>query len=176
MTPYEKNLIKALRSGDRNAINNAFKDIYETYVKLIAFVVGEYVKDEETVKDLVNETFLKLFNSADKVSENVKYYLVTTAKNLAVDHNKRIKREKASLSIVDIPYEDEYSLDYTEAVENLKKHLKGEEVDIILMHVIYGYTFKEIAVKLGKKQNTVITLYNRAIKRYKKEVYEEKHR
>lgn len=37
------------------------EEIYNRYVRLVAFVVSKYLSDEEDVKDLTNEVFVRFF-------------------------------------------------------------------------------------------------------------------
>ena len=54
----------------------------------------------------------------------------------------------------------------------MRRVLTEEQVEIILMHVVEGYALKEIARMKNMNVYTVITAYNRAIKKYRKEVVE----
>ena len=168
--PVDKQLFAAVRSGDKERIDKAFEQVYVAYVKLVAFVVGKYVGDGEVVKEIVNDVFLGFFNNLDRVKDDVKYYLVVCARNAAVNYVKKsgVGRE--------VPLE--YASDKTKdcfcgtgaVVGEMRKILSDEQVDIILLHVVEGYSFKEIAKMKVKSINTVITIYNRAIKKYRKEV------
>lgn len=162
----EKLLLKALRSGDESEINRAFEKIYYDYVKLIAFVVGKFVRDGEAVKELVNETFFRLFSHADGV-KNIKYYLVTTAKNLSIDY---VRRERPTEALTEqLADRTQHSADYDAVVARLRGVLREDETEIVLLHAVEGYTFREIAAMTGKNRNTVLTTYYRALKRYQKE-------
>lgn len=41
-----------------------FGEIYDQYVRLVAFVVSKYLSDEEDIKDLTNEVFVRFFERA----------------------------------------------------------------------------------------------------------------
>ena len=166
--PIDKQFFKAVKSGDKNKIDTAFEAVYKAYAKLVAFVVGEYIFDRETIKEVVNDVFLSLFNHADNVLGSVKYYLSVSAKNAAINRAKRESKRKGD---VPIEYADEAAEfePRSEIVSELKKYLCEEEVAIILKHVIEGYSFKEIARSFGKNRNTVLSIYFRAIKKLKKE-------
>lgn len=57
----EKELIDALRSG-KTAAKRAF---YEQFYRYLAAVCARYVPDDEDVKDLLQDVFIKLFNRFD---------------------------------------------------------------------------------------------------------------
>jgi len=164
----DKKFFAALKSGDRKLIDTAFADVYNKYAKLIAFVVGKYVADSEVVKEIVNDTFIGFFNHAKSVDGNIKYYLSVSAKNNAITY---LRKEKQSGVKVPLEYAEsicEYE-GREKVVDELLKVFSREQVDIIILHAVEGYTFKEIAKMTGKNVNTVITIYNRAIKKFKKE-------
>ena len=48
--------------GDEDRMNRKkWEEIYNRYVRLVAFVVSKYLSDEEDVKDLTNEVFVRFF-------------------------------------------------------------------------------------------------------------------
>ena len=57
----------------------------------------------------------------------------------------------------------------------MKLFLNDDEIEIILKYNIDSYTFKELSLELNKSINTIISIYNRSIKKFKKGVkkYEE---
>jgi DNA-directed RNA polymerase specialized sigma24 family protein len=52
----------------------------------------------------------------------------------------------------------------------MEKYLNNNEIDIIIQHSIYDYSFKELSLKYNKSINTIISIYHRAIKKYLKGV------
>lgn len=166
--PIEELFFKAVKSGNKKKIDTAFEAVYKAYAKLVAFVVGEYISDGETIKEVVNDVFLSLFNHAENVRGSVKYYLSVSAKNAAINRAKSESKRRG-----DIPIEfAEESVTFeprSEIISELKKYLREEEVGIILKHVIEGYSFKEIAKSSEKNVNTVLSIYSRAIKKLRKE-------
>ena len=42
------------------------------------------------------------------------------------------------------------------------------ETEIILKHVVYDYTFKELGILYNKPLNTIISTYHRAVKKFLK--------
>ena len=52
----------------------------------------------------------------------------------------------------------------------MKKVLSDEEINIIILHLIYDYTFKELADKYNKPISSISSVYSRALKKFKKGV------
>ena len=172
----EKKLNKILKSNDENKIHEIFEEIYNEYNKLIFVTINNYIKNIQDSEELVQDTFVSFFNSLPKKEIiNIKYYLLVIAKNKALDF---IKLNKKNLNIYENVIYD--SLDendntfFTDLLYDLKKYLLDFEVELIINHIIYNFSFKELSKKYNLKINTLITIYNRAIKKYKKGVHNEK--
>ena len=67
-----------------NKDESTFERIYSDYNKLVFYVIYQIVKDKEITKDLVQETFLSVYNKIDQYNGgNFKYWVLQIAKNLA---------------------------------------------------------------------------------------------
>lgn len=53
-------------------------------------------------------------------------------------------------------------------VNDMKKVISHEDINIILLHLIDDLTFVEIAMKLNQNEKTIKTKYYRALKKYKR--------
>jgi RNA polymerase sigma-70 factor (ECF subfamily) len=70
--------------------------------------------------------------------------------------------------IVEIPYEYISSLEDRILIEKLFKELKKGESEIILLHLLKGFTFKEISEIMDKPLGSVLSQYYRGMKKLKK--------
>lgn len=165
----EKQLNKALINNNQDEITFVFESIYLTYHKLLGYIIAKYVIDSNDVDDLIMEVFLDFYKIMFKSKiKNIKYYLITMAKNKALSYLKT----KQKLDIVyddDIVYNavDEDNSKYDLLINDLKKFLSEDEISIIILHIMYDYSFKEIAKKEGKSINTIKTKYYRSIEKVK---------
>lgn len=60
-------------------------------------------------------------------------------------------------------------------LESAMKVLSEEEAEIILLFAVQGYKHREIAKLLGMKQNTVISKYNRGLKKLREYLEKEEN-
>ena len=162
-----KQVYKELKSDDQNVRVRAFNDIYNYYFKLVCFCISQYIDNKEDIEEIADDTFINFFNNIDHLDEtkNIKYYILTTAKNNAINALRR-NNKYTTLSdeeLVNIPYYD-YK-ETNETLEILKKVLNEEELLIVINHLIYGYSFKEISSKQKISINTIMSKYRRAIKK-----------
>ena len=58
----EATVIKAAAKGDRNAA----RSVYETHIGYLTAVCSRYIADDEDVRDLLQESFVRIFRSLDR--------------------------------------------------------------------------------------------------------------
>jgi RNA polymerase sigma factor (sigma-70 family) len=166
---YEALLSKALQSGDQEKIKAVFGEIYGAYAKLVFFSLSRYLKDEEDMKDVTNDAFLAFFSHAEEVRGSVKYYLVSTAKNLALNRLKKDKKANFTDSIEE--YGDaspqDGSLIYHEFVNDLRAVLSEEATRIVLLRAVDGLAFAEIGKKLSITEDAARMAYQRAKRKFR---------
>ena len=168
-------ILMMLKSNDEEKIRHSFKCVYEKYYKLVCFCISQYVKTKEDVEEIANDTFISFFNNIHNIdiSKNIKYYILTTAKNNAINFVKKQSRYTllSDEHLKNIPYEEKY--ESNDIINYLKEVLNNEELSILIDHLLYGYSFKEIAINTNKSINTIMSKYRRSLKKahqYLKEV------
>lgn len=173
----ETKLFRALNSNRIEELDVTFKYFYQKYKPLLIFVAAQYIKSKSDIEDIVQDTFVEFFNNADKIHSSIKSYLTMSCKNKALDFLKKQKNIDY-FDIEQITYlqdlnnvcENNYFVndDLIQLIENMNKILSKEEINIVFLHLIYDFKFKEIALKLKQNTMTIKTKYYRALKKYKK--------
>ncbi len=177
-------LLRAVERGRTDEINEAFEDIYNTYVRLVAFVCGKYLSDDSDIRSVTNDVFVQFFNhlsGLDPDGHGLKYYLTVSAKHAALNYLRDQRRHRdallaskdeaaAFLSVPDPDGEDMgESIRYRELVRDLGSCMDKTALDIVLRHAVMGETFPAIASALGIKPATVKTIYHRALAAFRRE-------
>jgi RNA polymerase sigma factor (sigma-70 family) len=148
--------------GGRDA---AFDALYAEYNQRIFAYVSRMIFDEDAAKDIAHQVWEKVIlqraNAQRERVENVSGYLFTLAKNLALDHLRRVKKfasveDAAHLSSI------ERSMDDKSLIREALKQLPEETREILVLNYYCGYSFEEIAEMLGKKPNAIWTRASRA--------------
>ena len=171
----EKKLQKAIKSKNINIIDSVFEEIYNEYFNLVTYIISKNVKNRNDVEELTDDVFMNFYTSCNKQDiNNIKYYLVQTAKNISLNflRKKNVQFEYNEDYINNYVTNDEKTL-YDDIMLLLEKHLSSYEINIILLHNVDCYSLKEIAKKYNKPYNSVLSTYNRAIRKFKKEVKNE---
>lgn len=141
-----------------------FVILYNKYRELIQKVCYNILKDNQLAEDATHETFIKLINNMDKVkdieSNETKRYLITIAKNSAIDlYRKCFKRRTHEINFDEMD-SMEGEVTYINECEDNKiveilKHLPALYRDVLLLKYSNCYSNKEIASVLNISEETV---------------------
>ena len=162
--PSEKALIKAIGKDDADAIASAFEPFYKDTNRLVAFLIAQYVDGEEDIKDLVEEAYIELFSHLRDVS-SPKQYLCQIARSLAISHLRK-KKDIEPLPEGDYAPTEHSQTQYALLLSDMGTCMDAEEISIVLLHVVEGYSFQEIGDMKKMRENTVKTKYHRALHRF----------
>ena len=156
--------IKNLCSTSVREMNDAFNVIFEKYRYLVYYVSFDILKNEEEVKDIVNETFLKMYEKrAIFMRENdLKYFLLVTAKNMSINRYKQLKNRLSYSEDMKGTNDDSSVSLY---LEKFKKILDKEEYQYLVLHLVYEFSFREIADANKLTTSQVSSKYQRGIKK-----------
>ncbi len=155
-------LIKLLKKGDMTAFNA----IYTRYCHRIHEFVFMYLKQEEDTEEIVQEVFVKIWQSRDKIDifASFESFLFTIAYNATISLlRKRMSDNKSreylkSLQQIDTTDQITSELNFKELnqkVQSLLEKLTSRQKEIYLLSREEGLTHKEIAEKLSISENTV---------------------
>ena len=173
--------IKAILSGDKQGL----RDIYDAYLDYIYRIVYGVVGKREDAEDITSEFFIKLWQQADKykAGSGHKAYLATIARNMAIDHMRKYKKEvleSFTQENEDEVFFEPVSSDDTEAtviedvaIKEAISKLNEKEQQIINMKVLSEMTFAEISETLKVPMGTVTWRYREAIKKLRRYGYYE---
>lgn len=148
-----------------------FNQSVELYSNNIYRFLLKNTRDEEVAHDIVQETFLKLWDKVEQVNaEKVKSYLFTTAYRTMIDHFRREKRmtnlEAADFST--LSHTEQYN-DLSEIISQAVQQLPEIQRTVIMLRDYEGYSYKEIGdiTNLNESQVKVYIYRARvALKKY----------
>ena len=143
-----------------------FDQFYHLTSKQVFFTLKKYIQDIMLIEDFMQDVYMKFIDKIQDVdsSKNVKSYLTTIARNLAIDYLR--KQKHVTLDDVQV-----YQAFDASQVEKdymwLLDHLDFTEKEIVYLHVIEELKFKDIAVIVDKPVGTVLWKYQEARKKMK---------
>lgn len=178
---FEQSIEKIL-CGDKSGL----KEIYDAYLSYIYQIIYGILGRKEDAEDVTSDFFIKLWQNADKYKSGNghKGYMATMARNMAIDHMRKYKREILddfdAKDEDDAPKAEPVSEQNTEgevieeiSVREALAKLKPEEAQIVNMKVLADMTFAEISETLSVPMGTVTWRYREAIKKLRRYGYYE---
>lgn len=93
----ETDIVKAAVDGDRSAA----KAIYEAHIGYLTAVCSRYVADDEDVRDILQECFVKIFRSLDKFRYRGKGSLRAWMTRIVVNESLKFLRDSNRNSMVE---------------------------------------------------------------------------
>lgn len=164
-------LLIRLKNGDMLA----FDKVYELFSHKLFSFVFRILKDEAEADDVVQEVFVKIWESREKLDDYklLNSYIFTIAYNNSIDlirkkinNSKYLEHLKISATINFIPATVS-QIEYNELVHEVEKlvaNLPERQKQVYLLHREEGLTYPEIAERLGISKNTVENHMVKALK------------
>ena len=163
----EKALVDGLRSGK----NAAKRSLYEQFHRYLAAVCARYVPDDETVKDLLQEVFIKIYTRFDSFEYRGPGSLQAWCRRIAVNESllylRRTRREAETPleAVGDLPQPDDEPqiADIPQAaVLAMVRRLPDRYRTVFNLYVFEEMSHKEIAGQLQIGESTSASNLHRA--------------
>jgi RNA polymerase sigma-70 factor (ECF subfamily) len=167
MNSNEENWVALARSGDRGAMH----ELYERHRSRIFGLAYRYVKDVPDAEDILQDTFIKAFQSLKKCQLDESSYFSTwlyrIAINCAMDHFRRRSRREgddgwqrdflaADENAAVLSPEREFQRQETQVrVEKMLERLSPRKRMIVVLRHYQQLKIHEIAAVLGCSQGSV---------------------
>ena len=184
MSEFTGKLIRKAAAGDQDAITELYELTYSSVYKTVKSMIA----DEDTVLDIVQDSFIKGFQSLDHLDtpENFRVWMKRIATNKAKDYLKKKKpilfTDMANEEGEEIESLDERIAHYPELVMDRKETtrlmneilatLSEDQRLVIGMFYYEEMSVREIAATLGCSENTVKSRLNYGRKKVEVKVKE----
>ena len=156
-------LAASYKAGDELAFNK----IYDETLPLVRSIIYSYIRDNETIKDLIQDVYTKVsLNIKDFQAKSVLNWIYTISKNTALDYIK--KKKEDNIDNVEIIADNNSS--YKPLLKIVIITLDYPEREIFLLKVLEGYTTKELSQILNMTKNQVNYSYNQAREKLREEL------
>ncbi len=161
MQTIEWHTFQALKRGN----HEAFHEVYQQFRSLLYVIILSIVKHEPTAEDLLQDTFLKIYQKVSTLKDPDKFqaWASMIAKHTALNELKRRKEEV---------WQDQY--DQTSNGEDGKslfqtwhKHLSDQENLVIAYKIVYELGFEDISKLMDVSLSNVHHLYEQALDKLK---------
>ncbi|MEL7661771.1 RNA polymerase sigma factor [Acetobacterium wieringae] len=172
------NIDEAIFTRIANDDMAAFEELYRLTERTVYAFVLSTLKNHDDTLDVVQDTYLKIRAAAHLYQPMGKpmAWVFTIARNLSIS-KIRSKQKNDCIEMTDL--ENDLNFSYVSdqedrlVIQTALKILSSEEIEIILLHAISGFTHREIAKNLDMKLSTVLSKYHRGLKKLKKYLIEQ---
>jgi RNA polymerase sigma-70 factor (ECF subfamily) len=161
----EQQLIEGCRKGNRLAQ----KELYDTYSRKMMGVCLRYVSDRETVRDILQDGFVKVFTSMDSYAGigSFEGWMRKIFINCALEFLRKtdILRDAIELDYTNETSGSNYSVIAEISANELMKVVQGLPAGfrtIFNLFAIEGFSHKEISEMLNITESTSRSQYTRA--------------
>ena len=172
------NIPERIIQGLKRHEEDAFDFVYRTYSGLIHHVIFFMIHDDGYAEDLTQETFIHLMKHTDDLdpSKNLKFYMITIAKNLALDYLRTKRPDLLAGDAEEITWDDTSIVNdskFTSLMETYRPYINAIEYDIVILRLYYDLSLKDIAEMKGRTPHAVESIYSRALHKLKKNARKE---
>lgn len=165
-TEEERCLRKAL-DGD----NTATEWIYRKHVRYLSALCSRYITEDEDIKDVLQESFIKIFTSLDSFKYRGEGSLKAWITKITLNETLKFVRNNSRLPIDSIDDKDTNIADGdsmetenipTDVLHQFIRELPDGYRTVFNLYVIDDKSHKEIAQLLGIKENTSASQLHKA--------------
>jgi len=167
----DEELMVACQQGDSKALDKLYLRYYQ---KIFSFIL-RYVNDPDKAQDILQETFLRVYNWREKYAPTAKFasWLYRIARNLCIDEKRKYwnrmvdldsqsRLEEDAQGPIDLEsdkgFDPRQSLDESIKMDLIRKAIESlseEQRDVILLNKYEGLSYQEIGDILGISTESV---------------------
>lgn len=165
-TDNELQLLCLVKQGDAMAM----KTVYSTYIRYLAAICSRYIVNNEDVKDVLQDSFLKIFSGIASFEYRGRGSLKGWITKITVNETLKFLQKNNRFEFVEISEQEHDKPDQEPDVDalpssvlfNLIRELPDGYRTIFNLYVIENKSHKEIAKLLDIKESTSASQLHRA--------------
>ncbi len=168
-----ENCIKKIAAGEKEALSGLY---YDTHAAVYGLALS-LLKNPHDAEDVMQEVYIRIWESAPNYQAMGKplAWIFTIARNQAMMSIRAKERtspkDPAELG-TGIGEENLSDPEERIVLNAVMGTLKEEEQMVVILHAVAGMKHREIAEILGVKLSTVLSRYNRALKKLRRALKE----
>ncbi len=141
-----------------------YNDCVDRFSDNVYRFILKNIKDEEKAKDIVQETYAKLWVKVKEVAfAKAKSYLFSTAYHTMIDMIRRDKKQGDFEQVAEPSHDNQYS-DLNEILHEAINQLPEDQRAVIMLRDYEGYSYQEIGEMTGLGESQVKVYIFRARK------------
>ncbi len=153
-----------------------FKKVFLPYHQKLYRVAYRIVQDASNAEDIVQDTFIKLWNKRDELDsiDNTEGFAIIILRNTCLDYLRKTKNDYHTSYEADIPESVSLSAqielrDNAQYVKNLINKLPEQQRQVLMLKHWDGYSDEEIEGMTGLSPGNIRVILSRARKTIKEQ-------
>lgn len=152
-------IVERIRNGDQRAMSQ----LYQRYVEELSSVCYRYVPSESDVKDILQNSFVKIFTSIPHMEyrdePSFKGWMIKVVVNealLFLRERRRLQVDEQDVTTLQIADDDHPDVEQItpDELHQLISELSDGYRTVVNLYVFEGYTHRQIAALLGISEST----------------------
>ena len=169
-----ENCIAQIAAGDRDALTLLYQ---QTSAAVYGFALS-ILKNKQDAEDVLQDTYIQIWNAAGSYTPQGKplAWIFTITRNLAL---MRMRERSRTVAIAPEDWQSLFADEPAVTSEDqlvlvsLIETLSDQERQIVVLHAMTGLKHREIAELLNLRLPTVLSKYNRALKKLRNVLKED---
>ncbi|WP_298310052.1 sigma-70 family RNA polymerase sigma factor [uncultured Aquimarina sp.] len=152
-----------------------FSNLFDKHYHRLYNYAFKVLKETDLSEELVQETFIKLWENFDHIKESersIESFLITTLKNKIIDDYRKKQTRERHTNLYSLNTSIETQIDkqweLVQRIEDIYTSLEEKTTDIFKLSRDKGLTYKEISKKKGISIKTVELHISKALTAFKK--------
>lgn len=150
--------------------NRAARDIYDAYARYVAGICARYISDDDDLKDVLQDSFIKIFSSLCSFTYRGKGSLKAWISKIAINESLHFLNRKGKLNFVPLTgietdiadTEVDIGLIPDKVLMQMIRDLPSGYRAVLNLYVYEEKSHKEIAAILNIKENSSASQFHRA--------------
>lgn len=152
----------------------AFDKIVSAYMKPAVGVARQILSDRALAEDAVQESFLRVIRKRHQYIPGSPFscWFYAIVRNVCVDMLRKCKREKETLKQVAASLEPESLRSHRPDTPELLDVLARSDRDVLVLRVVHGLGFRDVAAALGISEEAAKKRAQRALRRLRSKIHD----
>ena len=154
--------------------SDAFEQIVSFYINPALAVARQILLDETLAEDAVQESFLRVIYKREQYIPGNPFscWFYAIVRNVCVDMLRKLTREKEILENAATMIEANKTRTDLSEIPKLLDILTSRERDVLVLRIVHGLGFRDVAAALGISEEAAKKRAQRALKRLRAKVYD----
>jgi len=155
----------------------AFDGIVSAYMKPAVGVARQILSDRTLAEDAVQESFLRVIRKRHQYTPGSPFscWFYAIVRNVCVDMLRKLNRERETIKEAAVRCEPKGPAAGMPEIPELLNVLAGRDRDVLVLRIVQGLAFRDVAAALGISEEAAKKRAQRALRRLRSKIHDSEH-